>query len=241
MVEALNPYFLILGTILGLIDGFNPCILSTFLFLSIYLLGASASAPQVRGSKNEILKIGLGFTAAVFSIYFFFMMGLISLFDVLFIRQEIYPMVSLKNVVSIFIIIVGLLMVKDSFYPRGFSLRIPDNAKPTISKLAKMASIPSAILLAIFSTLAAIPCTSGLPLSYINLLAEEGTAFSSLYILWYNLFHIIPLLVLIGLFYWANLRAERAEELRIKTRKYTKLISGIIMVTLGFSLLSGRM
>jgi len=91
-----------------------------------------------------------------------------------------------------------------------------------------------------FSTLVGLPCTTGLVLSYITTLAEIGVGTAStLYPLWYNIFRTVPLLVLITLVYWANLKVERAEEWRLRTRKYMRLISGVILLALGLSLLFG--
>lgn len=222
---------LFLGITLGIVDGLNPCIIAVFLFLTAYLLSL--------GDKKMVLNIGSAYIGTVFFLYLFFMLGLFTIFDALFLREEFYPFISIKNIVSAIIIFVGVSMIKDFFWAGGFSLKIPDSAKPTISRLTKRASLPSAVALASFSTLAGIPCTSGLPLSYITIMAEIGISgyLSFLYIFWYNLFHILPLLILVALFYY-GLKAEKAEEWRLRSRKYTKLLSGSIMVLIGIFLIA---
>jgi cytochrome c biogenesis protein CcdA/thiol-disulfide isomerase/thioredoxin len=224
-----GTHILLLGVILGIVDGMNPCVIAVFLYLMGVLFGA--------GERKRILQIGFAFLATFFIIYFFYMLGLINIFNIIFFLREV------KFIVAVFILAAGLIMVKDFFWlGRWFSLKIPDSAKPTISKLAKRATLPSAVFLAAFSTLVGLPCTTGLVLSYITTMAEIGAgSASTFYLLWYNLFRTAPLLVLIALIYWANLKVERAERWRLKTRKYMRLISGVIMLALGISLLLGWM
>ncbi len=220
---------LLFGIILGIVDGMNPCVIAVFLYLMGVVFGA--------GERRKMLQIGFVFVATFFIIYFLYMLGLINIFNVIFFLKEV------KVIVAVFIIAAGLIMVKDFLWlGRWFSLKIPDSTKPAINKLAKRATLPSAVFLATFSTLVGLPCTTGLALSYITTMAETGVgSASTFYLLWYNLFRTVPLLVLITLIYWANLRVERAEEWRLRTRKYMRLISGVIMLALGISLLLGWM
>ena len=224
---SVSTHILLLGAILGTVDGVNPCVIAVFL----YLLGVLFCA----GEKRKILQIGFAFLATFFVIYFIYMLGLFNIFEVIFFLRQV------QVLVAVLILAAGLLMIKGFFWPgSGFSLKIPDSTKPTIYKLANKATLPSAIFLAAFSTLVGLPCTTGLVLSYITTLAEIGVGTAStLYLLWYNIFRTVPLLVLIILVYWANLKVERAEEWRLRTRKYMRLISGVILLALGLSLLFG--
>lgn len=212
----------VLGVFLGLVDGINPCTLSVLLFLLAYLLSL--------GTKRKVFKVGFFYTLVVFIVYFLFMLGIFGF--IAFIGHYSY----VKLAVGIIALAVGLLMLKDFFaYGRGISLGISSRAKPTIERLVKRASIPAAIILALFASLVEIPCTAGFPLLYTTIMAGQGiTGMAAvLYLLWYNIFYVVPLIILIGLVYFIELEVERAEKWREKSKKYMRLIAGLIMLILG--------
>lgn len=217
----------VLGMALGLVDGINPCTLSVLLFLLAYLLSL--------GTKRKVMKVGFFYTLVVFTIYFLFIMGIFGF--IAFIGN--YSMVRLA--VGIIALIVGIFMLKDFLaYGRGVSLGISYRAKPMIERLVKRATIPSAILLAIFASIVELPCTAGFPLVYATILAGQGiTGMAAvLYLLWYNIFYIVPLIVLIGLVYFIEMEVERVERWREKSKKYMRLIAGLIMVLLAVMMLA---
>lgn len=223
------PLFL-LAIILGLVDGFNPCTLAVLMFLIAYLLNL--------GSRRKVITLGLTFVAVVYVVYFLFMLGLLNILAI------ITYLSTVKMIIALVVLFAGAVMLKDFFfYGQWFSLRIPEVAKPTIGKLAKQATIPSAIVLAVFSSLVELPCTAGFPLIYTTILVSNNITgnLATAYIFWYNIFYVIPLLVLVGLIYWADLKAEEAEEWRLRTRKYMRLMAGSIMLVLGAALLLGWM
>jgi len=218
---------LFLGIILGLADGINPCVFSVLLFLLTYLLAI--------GSKKRAIKVGLVFTLGVFVIYFLFMLGMINLISLISFIQKI------KIIIAVFALIASLILIKDFFaYGKGISLEIPESAKPTIEKLVKRGTIPSAILLALLSSLVELPCTVGIPLVYTTILAERVGAHIP-YLIWYNFFFVVPLLIIIiGVsFAWAQV--DRIEKWRLNFRKYMRLIAGLILLFLAIAFFKGWM
>lgn len=216
-----------LGFVLGLADGINPCMFSVLLFLLTYLLAI--------GSKKRAIKAGLFFTAGVFLVYFLFMVGMINLISLVGAIQLI------KKVVAIFALIAGLIMIKDFFaYGKWFSLEIPKSAKPTVEKLIKKGTIPSALLLALLSSLVELPCTAGIPLVYTTLLAQKGGAYIP-YLFWYNIFFVMPLLIIISGVAFAWTQVDKVEKWRERFRKYMRLIAGLILLFLAIALLRGWM
>ncbi|MGB9743453.1 MAG: glutaredoxin domain-containing protein [Minisyncoccales bacterium] len=216
---------LVLGTILGLADGINPCMFSVLLFLLTYLLAI--------GSKKKAIKVGLVFTLGVFAVYFLFMLGMINLISLIGVIQKI------KIAVAVFALIASLILIKDFFaYGKWFSLEIPESTKPFVEKLVKRATIPSAILLALLSSLVELPCTVGIPLVYTTLLADKGGAYV-LYLFWYNIFFVIPLLIIIAgvAFVWTQV--DKVEKWRLVFRKYMRLTVGLILLFLAIALLMG--
>lgn len=70
---------IVLGILLGLADGVNPCTFAILLFLISYLFTISAS-------RKKILKLGLAFTFTIFVIYVFIMLGLFHLIGIVTIK-----------------------------------------------------------------------------------------------------------------------------------------------------------
>ncbi|MEM4736624.1 MAG: hypothetical protein QXD41_02015 [Nitrososphaeria archaeon] len=214
---------LFLGAILGLVDGINPCMFSVLLFLLTYLLAI--------GSKKKALIVGITFAIGVFGTYFLFMIGMINLISLIGFIQKI------KIFVGILALIAGSIMLKDFFaYGKWLSLEIPKKTKPIVEKLIKKGTIPSAILLATFSSLVELPCTAGIPLVYTTLLAQKGGAYAP-YISWYSLFFVIPLFLIIGIVTFAWAQIEKIEKWRLKFRRYMRLLAGLILLFLAISLL----
>jgi len=216
-----------LGIILGLADGINPCMFSVLLFLLTYLLAV--------GSKKKATKAGLVFVLGVFVIYLLFMLGMINLITLIGVISKI------KIVVALFALIAGLIMVKDFFaYGKWFSLEIPESTKPLVEKLIKRGTIPSAILLALLSSLVELPCTAGIPLVYTTLLAQKGTGYIS-YLIWYNIFFVLPLILIIAIVSFTLEKVDKIEKWRLSFRKYMRLIAGLILLFLAVALFKGWM
>ncbi len=214
-----------LGIILGLADGINPCMFSVLLFLLSYLLAI--------GSRKRAIEAGLVFTLGVFLIYFLFMLGMINLISLMGFISKV------KIAIAFLAFIVSLILIKEFFaYGKGISLEIPERAKPAIEKLIKRATIPSAILLALLSSLVELPCTVGIPLVYTTILAEKPGPHVP-YLIWYNFFFVVPLLIIIALVAFAFAQVEKIEQWRLNFRKYMRLIAGLILLFLSIALFKG--
>lgn len=224
----MNFSLLLLGASLGLMDGIlNPCALAVLFFLVAYLLAI--------GSRKKYLSIALTYSFTIFFIYSLFMYGVLSL---ILLIGYLY---LIKFVLGGVIVIAGSIELKDFFfYGKLISLSIPKKAKQPIQKLIKYATIPSTILLGFLVTLVEIPCAGAFPLSYVAILSKSVSGIASLpYIFWYNLFFIFPLIFLIIAFYLGLARIEKAERFRLKVRKFMRLLSGIILISIGLLLLVG--
>ena len=211
------------GIFLGLADGINPCMFSVLLFLITYLLAI--------GSRKKMIKAGIAFTVTTFIVYFLFMYGIIQIIDVLKVAS------FARWIIIAFSFAIGLIMIKDFFfYNKWISLEISSKAKPFLEKLVKKGTVFSAVLLAIFSSLIELPCTSGIPLAYISILTTRDCSIP-IHLLVYNLFFILPLVIIIlGVaFTWT--KVEKVEIWRQKSRKYMRLIAGILLLFLAFALL----
>ena len=94
----------------------------------------------------------------------------------------------------------------------------------------------SSIGLAVFASLVELPCTAGFPIIYTGILSSkvlESTFWYYLYLLFYNLVYVAPLLVIVTVF----ILTFRAKAISKRQIQIIKFIGGIIMILLGLILL----
>ena len=220
------PLFFI-GIILGFADGFNPCTFSILIFLLGYLFTLSAS-------KSKILKLGLTFTFVIFIVYISIMLGLVNIVSFIGFRG------IGKTIIGIVLLLIAAINIKDFFLKGiGPSLEIPKFARPLLENYVKKATVPAVIILAVILSFVELGCTLGLPLAYVSIMAEKGiTGIQGLlYIILYNLFYIMPLLIILFLVYFFVLETDKAEHYRQRLRRWTKLFGGLLMLLLGIMIL----
>lgn len=209
------------------IDSINPCAFAVLIFLVGYLLAI--------GSPKLILRVGLVYIVTVFVVYFLAGLGLLKVLTMFGVAGIIY------KIAAVVLLFVGLVNVKDFFwYGKGFTLAIPESKKPLIEKYIKKASIPAAIVLGFLVSAFELPCTGGVYLAILGLLASRETQISAIpYLLLYNLIFVLPLFIILGLVYF-GISAKQMEEWRTKNRKWLRLILGLGSLILGALMLAGR-
>jgi len=226
-ISSQSSLFL-LGVILGIAEGINPCMLSVLLFLLSYILAI--------GSKERAIKVGLVYILSVFVVFSLFLIGLLKIMSLITFISKI------KIVIAIFTFIVSLILIKEFFaYGKWISLEIPESTKPWVEKLIKRGTIPSAILLGVLASMVEIPCTVGIPLIYTTILAQKSKIFHVPYIIWFSFFVIFPLLIIISSVAFAFTQVEKIEKWRLNFRKYMRLVAGLILLFLSIALLKGWM
>lgn len=209
----------------ALIDSINPCAFAVLIFLLVYLSSLGAS--------RRTLKVGFAYILTVFVTYFLAGLGLLTVIQSIGITRYIFYGAALIS------IIFGLINVKDFFwYGKGFSLAISEKRKPLIEKYIMRASLPAAVVLGIIVSAVELPCTGGVYLAILSLIAKNAYSMAVPYLLLYNLIFVLPLIVILLAVYF-GVSAERAEKLRVEKRKWLKLIMGLVMIALGVAMLLG--
>ncbi|MBN2015250.1 hypothetical protein JW766_00245 [Candidatus Dojkabacteria bacterium] len=217
MTELTIP-LIILGA-LG--DSINPCAIAVLIFLVTFLISV-----KKRGGK--LLSIGIVYILFVYLTYFLAGLGLLAFVQKLEITKIIY------NIAAIAVIIAGLINLKDVFFEgHGFSLAIPESKKPIIQKYIQKASIPSAIALGIIVSFFELPCTGGIYIAIIGLLAEQASFIQGVfYLLFYNLIFVFPLIIILFIAHF-SLSSETLNAWRKKNKKGMRFIMGVVMILLG--------
>jgi cytochrome c biogenesis protein CcdA len=216
---------LIIGA--GLLDGINPCAFAVLIFLLTFLLTVSKD-------KRRMIKAGIAYVVGVYVTYFLAGLGLLT---VIHLTGFSGTAVKLAGGLAI---IVGLINIKDYFwYGKWISLGIPKKFKPTIERWTHRANIPAAFILGLLVAMFELPCTGGVYLAIIALLAHTATQATAIgYLLLYNLMFILPLLFIMYLV-TKGMSAERIENWRQSKKSWMKLAMGILLVGLGLAMVLG--
>jgi len=211
----------------GLLDGINPCAFAVLLFLLMFLL-------EVSNSRKRMLKAGIAYVAAVYVTYFLAGLGLLTVIQMSGLSGVIV------KIAAVLAILFGLVNIKDYFwYGKGFSLKIPGVTKGMIENLTRKANIPAAIVLGFLVSMFELPCTGGVYLAIIALLADTVTKAKAIgYLLMYNVMFILPLIVIIILV-MKGLKTEHIEKWRDSKKNIMKLMLGLLLLILGVLMLTG--
>ncbi len=218
---------LLLIIITGLIDVIYPCAFTVLIFLLAFLLSVS-------NKKRRMLKAGIVYIFAVYVTYFLAGLGLLSIIQVSGLSRIIV------KVAASLAILAGIINVKDYFwYGKGFSLKIPESRKRIIENLIKKANIPAALVLGFLVSMFELPCTGGVYLAILAMMANSVARIEAVgYLLLYNLMFILPLIVILIAIYF-GMKAEHIENWRKSKRNLMKLILGLLLLGLGLGLLLG--
>ena len=118
-------------------------------------------------------------------------------------------------------------------------MEIPRSWRPTLKKILHGVTSPVGAFLAGFVVcLFELPCTGGPYLFMTGLLAQQVSQEIAVPILlYYNVFFVLPLLVITGLVYAGMSRVEEMEEWRKKNIRLFHLAAGVIMCLLGLAVI----
>ncbi len=209
----------------AVIDSINPCAFAVMIFL--------LSTITSLGSKKKIVKIGSIYIITVFITYLLAGIGVFTLI------QEVTALTFIiYYVAAVIAIVFGLVNVKDFFfYGKGISLNISSSRKGIIAKYSRKATLPAAITLGFLVSLFELPCTGGVYLAILSLLAKSG-AYALPYLVLYNAIFILPLIVILALAY-VGVGTKKMEKWREGKRNWMKLLLGSFMIILGIGMLLG--
>ena len=218
-------------TVIGaaLVDSINPCAIAVLLIL--------LSALLVTGERKRALKAGIAFTISIYIVYFLFGLGLFSALQITGLSYWFYKFIGLLA------IIIGILNIKDFFKygAGGFVMEIPKKWRPSLQRLLRGVTSPiGAFFMGFLVCLFELPCTGGPYIFVLGLLAEKTTRLMATPILLiYNLFFILPLIIITLFVFWGFTTVEKAKAWKERNIRLLHLIAGLIMVALGIIVMSG--
>lgn len=221
----------LVATILGFIDGFNPCAMWILLFLINLLFGMK--------DKKKAWTLGLLFLFISGFVYFLSMIGINFVLGIATINW-------MKIVIAIFILVFGILNLRKYLKIRkeeaGCTVVDDKKRKNLISRMKKIVnnksfglSIIGVIVLAASVNLIEMACSLGFPLVFNEVLTVNNVVGITriIYLLIYIFFYMIDDIVVFAI----SMITLEATGITNKYNKLCTLISAIIMIIMGVLLL----
>lgn len=206
-------------------DSINPCAIGVLIFLIGFLLVSSGK------NYKRTMKIAIIYIITVYIVYFLAGLGILEVLSRLsFLRW-------VTKAFGIGVGILGLINVKDAIEnkPSG-TLAIPTKTKPLIEKWVYRASLPAAIILGIIVASVELPCTGGMYLAILTLMANTVSRQTAIiYLLIYNFIFVLPLIILAILF-TKGFEAEKLQNYLEKHKRKSRMIMGIVLLGIGILL-----
>jgi len=219
---------------LALVDAVNPCALAV---LTMMLFAIVTHNPE---QKRKVLLSGLAFSLSVFVMYFIYGIILIKFFQVIQAIKSVQ--FWLYKTLGIIAILLGAFQIKDffSYKEGGFMREMPMSLRPKLKKIIGRVTSPwGAFGVGSFVTIFLLPCTIG---PYVILggmlsLGEMVTALPMLTL--YNFIFISPMLVITLVIYFGISKIGDVAEWKKQNIERMHLVSGLIILTFGVSMLMG--
>jgi len=229
-VRAAEVSLPVFTTMLGLVDGFNPCAMWVLTFLLALLVYTK--------DRKKMLTVGGIFILTSGLVYFLFITAWFNAF------RYIQFFAPLRYLVGGFAVVAGLIHTKDFFaFGKGVSLSIPAGVKPKLvrmmSALKKDAALPATLagvaVLAITVNVVELLCSAGLPVVYTNVLLMHDLPPLTyyLYFVQYIVFYMLDDLAI----FLIAVKTMSMKPLQKKGGRALKLISGLLMLLLGLALI----
>jgi cytochrome c biogenesis protein CcdA/glutaredoxin len=210
----------------ALVDSINPCAFAVLIILIAYLTSL--------GERRRIAVVGCTYIATVFIVYFIAGLGLLTFVQGIGLTGIVFTFAAVVAILAGLINIAEVLLRREIF-----TLAIPGSQKDAIDRYIKKASVPSAIVLGGLVAMVELPCTGGIYLAILGLLGDRMTLAEGIpYLLLYNLIFVLPLVLILMVMYWGG-TPERLEEFRSGSKRWVRLVMGIVMVVLGAAMLLG--
>jgi len=222
-------------TALALADSVNPCAIAV---LTMVLVAILIQNPE---KKKRVLYGGLAFVTSIYLGYLFYGIVIIQLFKgfaELLRENSTY----IYNGLGILAMIIGALHIKDFFmYKKGcIATEMPIWMRPKVKKIIQEITSPKgAFVIGFLVTIFLLPCTIGPYIIASGLLTELGTLGALLWLLYYNLVFVLPMLAITLIIFLGLTRVQDVSGWKERNIKKLHLIAGILMFAVGFALLMG--
>jgi len=224
----------------GLIDGINPCAISTLIFLISVLL--------IAGFRNSrLIVVGITYCLASFITYTAIGFGLFRFIHSL----EGLPIVrrGLELAMAGILIVMAYFSFRDAWKyllskdPNSITLKLPHRIKLIMNSIMRLFSTARHALLAAFFigvlvTLLETVCTGQVYVPTLVLIIKSGASpfLGLVYLLLYNLMFILPLVIVFGLILY-GIKVQHLLDWSKRQVVKSKIIMGCLFVALALVLI----
>lgn len=218
------------ATLIGLVDGFNPCAMWVLLFLISMLLGMK--------NKKRMWLLGITFLLTSAIVY---MAIMLSWFNIVI---NVMASVIFRNVIAVVAIIGAIINLRSYVISNDSGCEVVDDKKRKriISKIkdftkekSLVLSLVGVIALAISVNVIELACSAGLPLVFTQLLALNNA--SGVESFFYTLIYIVFFLIDDIIIFAIAMSTTKIHAISTKYNKYSHLLGGIIMLIIGILLI----
>jgi len=221
---------------LALVDAINPCAFAVMTMVLVSILLADESE-----KKHKVLLGGLAFSLAVFIGYFFYGLIIIQLFkSFVSFTSTLYPYIT--NGLAILAILLGIFNIKDfiRYHPGGFATEMPLKFRPLAKLYIHRITSPSgAFIIGILVTLFLLPCTIGPYIIASGSLSVLSFLNTIPWLIIYNIIFILPMIAITFIVYMGLSKVESLDNWKEKNIKYIHLVTGLLLIGLGITILTG--
>ena len=183
----------------GLLDGINPCVFTVIIFFISYLF-------YLKKNKRNVLFSGIFFILGCFCSYYLLGLGIYKIFESISLLKTFS--LILKGLVAFIVLLLIYLNLKDAYLiSRGKKMELKLNNKSIIRMhkiIKRTSSMRFSTVLAFFTgaivSLVEFPCTGQIYIPIILLIKEQALK-GYFYLFLYNIFFILPLILLFLIIY----------------------------------------
>ena len=229
-IETKNLTLPLIATVIGLIDGFNPCAMWILLFLISMLIGMK--------DRKRMFIIGTTFLITSALVYFILMVVWLDVTSIL------TNVVWIRSLIGVVAISGGLYNLITTVREKEQGCNIVEDKKRNkifnrIKKFTKernlFLALCGVITLAISVNIVELACSAGLPLIFSEILALNNVprCLEILYILVYVLFFLLDDLIIFVI----AMATLKLTGFSTKYGKISKILGGVILILMGILLI----
>jgi len=169
----------------GLLDSFNPCAIAILLIFIALMF-------TLKKSRRTVLILGITYIVAIYLTYWAIGVGLLRTIN--FFNVPLY----FTKIIGWLLILWGLWGFKDFFFPKlPVRLSTSVRSRQIIAHYAENFSILGTAIMGFLVSIFGFPCTGGIYLATLALLAQKETYLRGIgYLFIYNLMFVLPLIII---------------------------------------------
>lgn len=211
----------------AIVDSVNPCTIAVM----VLLIGAIIYS---RGKKDALVS-GLLFSVIIFIMYLLYGLGIMKAITAFGLSTLFYTLVTIGALLLAIMEFNAYFRYKPGF----FAVEMPMFLRPYAKKITQNATSPLGVTAAaILCSILLIPCSSGPYLVVLGMIAKAATLQTLFYLLLYNFFFVLPMLIITLAIYFGKTTTEQIGDAKEKYIKHIHLFSGIILLILFFIMLN---